>query len=195
MNRVSGLSALELIIAMALFAVVAVKAVLVMNSANEAYGNDSAIMSLEDQARKTLDQISYAVLGSDRETIFPVPASPIYSPYFRYSLNLGIDADGNIVYDDPEEIALSEDETQVLWKKNPGTPEEQRVAWSNNVRQFLEGELLNAIDDNENGVIDETGLAFTVHKDAVTIRLSLERTTSDGETITHSEEAEITIRN
>ena len=191
----SGLSTLELIIAMALFAIVATKAVMVMNSANEAYDNDSATMSLEDQARRTLDQIAYAIMGADRDTLFPDPSSPIFSTELQYFLNLGVDADGKVIYDDPEKISLSTDETQVIWRKNPDAPDERRVAWCNIVRPFLEGEEFNALDDNGNGIIDEKGLSFVVRKDAVTIRLCLERLTSGGETITQAVETIVTIRN
>jgi len=191
----TGLSTLDLIIAMALFAIVAVKAIMVMNSANEAYDNDSNVMSLEDQARRTLDQITYAIMGADRDTLFPDPSSPIFTTELQYFLNLGVDADGEIIYDDPEKISLSADETQVIWRKNPDAPEERRVAWCNIVRPFFEGELANALDDNNNGVFDEKGLSFVVRKDAVTIRLCLERLTSGGESITQAVETVVTIRN
>lgn len=190
-----GLSTLELVIALALFAVVGVKAAMVLTSANEAYEDNTAVMSLEDQARRTLDQIAYAIMGADRETLFPDPSSPIYSASLNYSLTLGVDADGNVIYDDPEEIGLSADESQVIWRKNPDTPDETRVAWCNVVRPFLEGELMNAIDDNGNNVIDEKGLAFVVNKDAVTVRLSLERDSSGGESVTQTVETIVTMRN
>ncbi|MFT5285371.1 MAG: hypothetical protein ACI8TQ_001534 [Planctomycetota bacterium] len=190
-----GISTLELIIAMALFSVVAVKAILVLNSANETHGLQSATMSLEDQARRTLDQIAYAIMGCDRSTLFPDPTSPIFSPFLEYSLNLGVNEDGEIILDDPEKIGLSEDESQVLWMKNPDTPEETRVAWCNVVRPFMEGELMNGDDDNGNGVVDEKGLSFVVRDSAVTIRLSLERPISGGETVTQTVETIVTIRN
>ena len=191
----TGLSTPELIIAMALFAIVSVKAVMVMNSANEAYEDDTNAMSLEDQARRTLDQISYAIMGADRDTLFPDPSSPIFTTELQYFLNLGVDADGEIIFDDPEKISLSADETQVIWRKNPDAPDERRVAWCNIVRPFLEGELFNAVDDNGNGIIDEKGLSFVVRKDAVTVRLCLERLTSGGETTTQAVETVVTIRN
>ena len=83
----------------------------------------------------------------------------------------------------------------MLWRKNPDTPEELRVAWCNVVRPFLEGELMNGEDDNGNGVIDEKGLSFVVQQNAVNIRLSLERPTRGGESITQTVETMVTIRN
>jgi type II secretory pathway pseudopilin PulG len=194
-TRTSGLSILELLLALGLFGVVAVKAALVLNSANDSYEENTAKMSLEDKARRTLDQIAYAIMGSDRETLFPEADSPLFTDSLEYSLSLGVDEDGNVIFDDPEEIGLSEDEDQVLWRKNPDTPEETRVAWCNVVRPFLEGELMNGDDDNENGIIDEKGLAFVMDRDSVTIRLSLECPTADGGTVTQTVETTITLRN
>ncbi|MCZ6597746.1 MAG: hypothetical protein O7B99_08925, partial [Planctomycetota bacterium] len=89
----------------------------------------------------------------------------------------------------------SEGGQKVVWKQNPGTPEERRVAWCNTVRPFLGGELMNGIDDNGNGLIDENGLSFTVDRNAVWIRLSLERMSKDGSTVTESVETVVTCRN
>jgi hypothetical protein len=188
-----GWTVVELAIALVLLATIAVKATLVLTTANETQGQDSAQMSLEDQARRVLDRIAYAIMGADRETLFPEPVSPIPSTMLRYQVSLGFE-DGDVIWDD-EQIGLSVDEEQVLWRKNPGMPGELRVAWCNVVRPYLDGEVFNGSDDNANGVIDEKGLAFVIDRDAVTIRLSLERIGPAGEPITQTVQTTVTVRN
>jgi type II secretory pathway pseudopilin PulG len=190
----SGMSTLEVVLAMALFAVIGVKAAMVLTSANDTQRSDSANMALEDQARRVLDQIAYAVMGSDRDSLFPDPSSPIFSTSLRYQISLGVE-NGQVVWDDPEEIGLSVDEAQVLYRRNPDAADELRVAWCNVVRPFLEGEVQNGDDDNGNGIVDEKGLSFVVDGSAVTIRLSVERPSADGEVITKSVNTTVTVRN
>ncbi len=188
------MTAMELVLALALLAIIALKASMVLTSANEAQQQDSAIMALEDQARRALDQIAYAVMGSDRDSLIPDPESPIFSTSLRYSISLGVE-DGEVVWDDPEEIGLSLDESQVIWRKNPGTAEELRVAWCNVVRPFLEGEIPNGTDDNGNGIVDENGLSFVVERDAVTIRLSVQRPGPQNQPISETVSTMVTVRN
>ena len=85
---------------------------------------------------------------------------------------------GAVVWGDPEEISGAN--AQVVWSQNPGDPDERRVVWSNVVRPFLEGEIQNGTDDNQNGLIDEKGLNFTLQGNRVTIRLTLERARNAG---------------
>jgi prepilin-type N-terminal cleavage/methylation domain-containing protein len=190
----SGLTVIELAIVLVLLGIIAVKATLVLTSANETQGQDTSTMSLEDQARRVLDQIAYAVMGADRETMIPEPVSPIPSSELRYRVSIGVE-DGDIVWDDQESIGLSAAEDQVVWRQNPELPEEVRVAWCNVVRPFLAGEMLNGDDDNGNGIVDEKGLAFVIDRDAITIRLSLERVGPNGEPITQTVKTTVTVRN
>ncbi len=194
MHSRSGLSLIELMIVIALLAIVSVKAGMVMNSAGESQSRNSAAIDLEDQSRRVLDRIAYAVMGSDRDTLFPDPESPTFTTVLSYAVSLGVE-DGEIVWDDPEEIALSPASAQVVWRKKPDAPDERRVAWCNLVRPFLEGELPNGLDDNGNGLIDEQGLSFVLERNAVTIRMSLEDQIDSENTLIQTVETTVTIRN
>ena len=112
----------------------------------------------------------------------------------RYSFSLGLE-DGVVVWSDPEEIRLSATGEAVEWLGNPGTPEEQRVVWSHLVSPFLEGELLNGLDDNGNGLIDEEGLSFVIDGQRVVIRLTLNRPEVNGRTAQETIERVVTCRN
>ena len=187
-----GFTLIEALIAMSLLVIVVVKLTMVLNSASETTSKQSAAMTLEDQARRVLDQIAYAVMSADRDALFPDPESPNYSTAVTFRISLGVDS-GEVIWDDPETIEL--DGSRVLWRQNPDLPEERRVAWCNVVRPFMEGEVPNGADDNENGLTDEEGLSFTLYKNAVTIRLCLERPQSDGTTLTEPVETVVTVRN
>ena len=194
-KRRAGFTLIEALIALALMAIVVVKVTMVLNSASEANTKGSAAMALEDQARRVLDQIAYAVMSADRDALFPDPESPQYTNEVTYQVSLGVDENGNVVWSDPESIGLDVNGTKVLWRENPGDPDERKVAWCNTVRDFLQGEILNGVDDNGNGLSDEQGLTFTLFRDACTIRLSLERPSEDGNHYTETVETVVTIRN
>jgi len=193
-TRRSGYTLVELSICMVLLVIVTFKAAMLFDIATETQTEDTAQVALEDQARRTLDQIAFAVMGADRETLFPDPASPTYSEDVEYHVSLGVQG-GVVIWGDPEKIALGGAGSQVVWSQNPGAANERRVVWANVVRPFLEGEVFNGVDDNGNGLVDEKGLNFTLQGDRVTIRMSLERTNSDGNVYTQSVESSVTLRN
>lgn len=190
----AGFTVIEAVIAMALLAVVMVKLTMVIREAQVSHRREVSTMDLEDRARRVLDQISFAVIGADRQQIDPDPEAPGWTSRIDYNLSLGVE-DGETVWGDPESIRLSDDDQQVLWMRNVGLPDERFVVWCRSVRALLEKELANTQDDNDNGVIDEKGLSFTMDGDSVVIRLTLERVGDDGERLTHTAETTVTCRN
>ncbi len=190
----AGISALEITIAVTLFAVVSFNVSSVMRAASDSSGTDTAEAILEDHTQIVLSRISRAVMSSSRETLTPAQPSPFWNDDIRYRVQLGIE-NGEIVWDDPEMIGMDELENQVFWRQNPGQMSEQRMVWSNIVRPFLEGEIQNGIDDNGNGLIDERGLSFVLDRNAITVRLSLERRLGDGRVVTKTVETTATCRN
>jgi len=188
-----GLTALELLMALVLLAIVSVKAYGAMNAAGQSNAQATREVVLEDQARRVLRQIAYAVMGANRETLVPNFEQPFSAHDLQFQVHLGIQ-DGEVVWSDPEQVALEELDHEVFWSQNPGAETERRVVWTRLVAPFLEGELPNGMDDNGNGLIDEKGLSFVVDRDAVTIRLTLERVTGD-ETIVNTVQTTVTCRN
>jgi prepilin-type N-terminal cleavage/methylation domain-containing protein len=194
-RRRAGFTIIEVSIAIVLLVIISIKITMLLEMAAEAESTDSADIALEDQARRTLDQIAFAVMGANRETLFPDPESPTFSEEVQYEVSLGVQG-GVVVWGDPERIGVNAiDESQVVWIENPETAEERRVVWCNVVRPFLEGEELNGVDDNNNGIIDEKGLNFTLQGNMVWIRLSLERVKSTGEVVTKTIDTRVTLRN
>jgi prepilin-type N-terminal cleavage/methylation domain-containing protein len=188
----AGFTLIEALFAMALFAVVVVKITMVLDSATDASSQESSAMTLEDQARRVLDQVAYKVMGADRDALFPDPESPNFSTEFEFQASFGMDA-GEEVFG-PTEWVGSEG-TSVVWKENPALPEERRVKWCNLVRPFFAGEVPNGVDDNGNGLTDEDGLSFTLKGNAVTIRLCLELPRREGDPLMQYVETVVTVRN
>jgi hypothetical protein len=194
MNPRSGLTIIELSISMLLLVIVGFKVSLLLGLVAEADQESTARIVLEDQAMRLLDQVSFAVMGANRETLFPEPESPTYTEFVTYEVSLGVE-DGAVVWGDKEEIKMSAQDGQVVWLSKPGEVDELRVVWSNIVRPLLGGELPNGIDDNGNGLVDESGLNFTLQGNTVRIRLTLERTDAGGGLADESVETRVTLRN
>ena len=188
-----GFTLLELMLALALLGIVMYKGLFVVSNAVKSSSEITTDVIVEDQARKVLNQIAALVMSSDRDSLNPVAAAPLSSEDIGYRVNLGLQ-DGEIVRGDPELIGMEEDIQQVFWSKNPETPEEVRVVWSNLVAPYLEGEIPNGMDDNGNGLIDEKGLSFVIDRNAVTIRLTLDRVV-EGRPVTKTVQTTVTCRN
>ena len=194
MKRRAGFTLLEVLLVATVFGILALKISMLFNTMAVSDSRQSAEIVLEDLARRVVDQIGFAVMGADRSTLFPDPASPTYSEEIAYTVSLGVQ-DGAVVWGDPESIALSGNDIQVLWRSNPDAADERRVVWCNVVRPFLEGEVANGVDDNGNGLIDERGLSFTLQGDCVSIRLTLEQPREDDTFLITTIESKVTLRN
>lgn len=186
---------LEMLISLALVALVVTNIVLAMRTSTQAYEVGSSRVEVEDQARRTLDKIALAVMGSSREGLAPGQLYPLDTPSLTYQLILGYE-DGEAVWSDPERIEREQQAAQITWSKNPGAAGEQRVVWTKWVRDYMAGEIGgNGVDDNDNGLIDERGLSFTIEEDLVTIRLTLEKVAPDGTRVTVPVETQVNVRN
>lgn len=190
----SGFTVIEAVIAMTLVGLVLTKLTLVMDEARRAHQDESMAMALEDQAMELMDKIAYALVGSSADNLDPLPIAPFPTATIHFQVSLGVE-DGAPVWSDPEVIGLSEDTGQVFWGQNVGEVNERVVVWANTVSEMLEDELLNGLDDNQNDLADELGLAFVLEERAVTIRLSLERLRDDGKKIQVTRETTVTCRN
>lgn len=191
----AGFSTLEVVLAASLLVIVGYRAAAVFHAASKETGSDTSQVVLENKAHALLERIATAVMGSSRDSLDPDSEAPLANDRMRYQIYLGIEG-GDVVWSEPEEIGLEEqNRSRLYYSRNPGADDEARVAWTNLVRPFLEGELPNGMDDNGNGLIDERGLNFDVDRNAVTIRLTLERTDSQGESMTHTVQTTVTCRN
>jgi hypothetical protein len=141
----------------------------------------------------------------------PEPLAPWGSSTLDFQCNEGYGAGGvvwsapvrlSFDYDgaDPDDGADNDsdglvDEGAIVRRVNPGSADETSVVLVNWVRELLEGELPNGLDDNGNGLIDESGLSFEIDGDTITIRLTLERFDAEGTLITRTVETAVTLKN
>ena len=83
----------------------------------------------------------------------------------------------------------------MVWSENPGTEGERRVVWTRWVPEFLEDEIPNGKDDNDNDLFDEAGLTFGMEEGQVVIHLTLRRI-DEGQTVyTRTLTSRVTCRN
>lgn len=193
-GRRAGLTLMELVLALSLFAVVATKVVTALDAANESTQTDIDRTALEAQAHRVLRQIGFAVMGSHPDSLVPSTMRPMTSTSVKYQVSLGV-ANGETVWSDPERVALEEAQSHVYWSDNPDAEDERRVVWTNLVAPFLDGEVPNGIDDNGNGLIDEKGLAFAIDGNTIQMHLTLERAQSDGTVLSQTVSKTVACRN
>ncbi len=189
----SGWTLIELSITVVLVSIVMAKAVFVMKSALGLASEETASMHFEDQARRVMDRIALAIMGADRGELVP-QLEQVSHDTVQYRFSLGLE-NGEVVWSDPEQIRLDEARTGVEWLENPAQAEEKKVVWTKLVSPMLEGELPNGVDDNDNGLVDESGLSFVIEGDRVLIRLTLQRPEIGGRTVAETVESVVTCRN
>ncbi len=192
----SGFTLLELVIALAILALVSVNVTLVTRTGSQAVRSGAFWQTLNDEADQTLDRISLALMASDASNLYPIAISPLYTNAVSYKVSLGVE-DGQPVESPPESISWEEleDRGRIQWRENPGLPEERGVTWSNWVPSFFDGETFNGSDDNGNALVDESGLAFDMEGDLVNIHLTIERPNPDGQPVPVTRKIQVTCRN
>ena len=192
--RRAGFTALEVLIALSLIGLVIANVVMVMDSSTKEYHEGVSVSEVEFQTARTMDRIALAVMGSSLDNLIIPQEMPNKSSSLKYRLSLGF-VDGQEVFSEQEEISLGGDPGQVIWAEKPDEPDERSVVWTNWVREYLEGEVANGVDDNGNGIIDESGLMFTFTGNLVTIALTLERPGPNGNLISNTLQTQVTVRN
>jgi prepilin-type N-terminal cleavage/methylation domain-containing protein len=191
----AGFTMIELMVGLALLGLIIVNVYMVLADSSKAYGSKTVQANTEMQLRRTLDRIALAVMSSSRGTLWTATDSPLSESELHFETSLGME-NGVPIWSDPQKIGLTPGEgQQVTWFQNPGGANEKRIVWSKWIADFAKGELLNGIDDNGNGLIDEKGLSFVVDGNSVTIRLTIQQPGPQGTWVTKNLEATVTCRN
>jgi prepilin-type N-terminal cleavage/methylation domain-containing protein len=193
-RRNAGFTLIEIVIALSILVMVAANIVMVTRSSTAAYESGASLSALDMQLDRTMDRIALALMAARKDSLTPPNSAPLWTPAMTFDQSMGFD-DGVEVVSDTERIELVAGPEQVVWKSRPDTPEERKVVWTNWVRQYFRGEQFNGLDDDMNGLTDETGLSFTIDDNRVTIRLTLERDGPGHELLTRTQETTVTCRN
>lgn len=192
-SRRAGLTLIELVVALVLVGLITAKAAFVVEQSLEFSRSSRSSIVLEEAAEGVLDRIALSLMGADRESLMPLLDSPLDSSEIAFRVSLGME-DGEVVWGGAEHISL-EDQRAVTWRQEDDVLGDRRAVWTNLARPFLEGELPNGLDDNGNGLIDESGLSFTIDDRTVVVRLSLADGRGDAVRLTRTVEATVTCRN
>jgi len=193
-TRASGFTLLEVVIAIAVAALIFANVGLVMKSGSASHERDSIRGDLDVQLDRTLDRIALSLMSASSDSLDPSAAAPSFQTSLEYVQNLGVQ-NGEVVVGDAERIELVVQGGEVLWKQRPDQLDERMVVWTRWVANYLDGETPNGIDDNGNGLIDESGLAFVVTGSQIEIFLCLERRGDDGQIVRHQRSAVVACRN
>ena len=190
----AGLTLMEMMIALTILSLVMANVTMATRAGSKAYQAGTFANHMEEQVDQTMDRISFALMASSPDLIDPVPVAPNYSSSIDYEVSLGYE-DGDLVLADPERIEFQAATGQIRWVQNPLMAHERSLVWSNWVAEQLEGEELNGKDDNANGLSDESGLAFNMDGNKITIHLTIRRTNADGLVQEQTKRAQVTCRN
>lgn len=164
----AGFTLIELMVAMTIFGLVSANMMMISKSGASAIKNEAFRSTLEDEANLTSGRIRRALLSAAADSLDPVIPAPLGSDHLQYQMTLGADKDGKTLFGEPERIHWSANPDgggRVLWTTSPALPAERTLVWSSSIPALAEGELSNGVDDNQNMLTDETGLAFAVHEE------------------------------
>lgn len=191
----AGFTLIETTIAIALLAIVMVNSLTLLETTRKSDEAQADQLELQLLASQALDRIVLALVEADEEATLPQNEAPFSDSLINYQTSLGVE-DGVEIMSEQAQISLEQKEDRILWKRNPGTADEQQVTWSRHVSDFLVDEIgMNLGDDNGNLLIDEEGLSFNIEQGSVLIRLTLSREDSNGNEITASAETRAAFRN
>jgi prepilin-type N-terminal cleavage/methylation domain-containing protein len=174
-----GYTLIELVIVLALISIVLMNLYLVSGASSAHSGSQFEADDVERNTRRATERIRYELLGASIENLYQTVGAPASVTEINYQQSLGMEQ-GEWLWSDPLRIAYDPQTRQVTWCENPGESDERRQVWLKDVPQLAPGELLNGIDDNQDGLVDESGLSFFVHEGLVTATIHVMRPLRDG---------------
>jgi len=189
----AGFSLLEVLVGMTLLVLILASLYMILGDSSKAIRSKSAVFDTEVEARRVLDRIAMALLSAEYATLDLAPEAPLSSNYLNYHTSLGF-RDGLPLSSPPMRI-LHDSGTRISWAENPGSAGERHAVWTSHAAPFIAGEILNGIDDNGNGVIDERGFSVVKESGMLVIRLTISRPGLDDAFTEKTLETRVTCRN
>ena len=213
-NESGGFTFVELMIAMAVFAIISTVGIRLVLNGTGAYRQGISVADLEARTSRTLERVVRELSKASSASI--VVLSPMvgvqldfqqsqgvvgtavqWGPQMRYALVMtpgeldnGVDDNGNGLID----------ERSLMQVEDLGGPNERRIVIVNGVAELLEGELPNGLDDNGNLLNDEGGFSITIQSgpqfelDTVTLRLTLQALDPQGQLMQRTLNTTIALR-
>jgi prepilin-type N-terminal cleavage/methylation domain-containing protein len=202
----SGMTLLEVSIALAVFTVFATSAFLSVSTSTQSYRIEGASARLDRSARRAVKQVCERLRLADAASVTAsassvdfesslgwVAGAPAFGPTERFVLEPDPTDPDDGADNDADGLV---DEGRLVWIERVGTPDERRSVLCTDVSEMLEGEIAsNGTDDNGNGLIDEPGFSLEVSGSQIVVRLTLEELDSLGSQIRRTVTRSVTARN
>ena len=194
----AGFTLTEVTIGLAVFLLIAVNVALLTKAGRSAADSGVLMMRVDDELHLTVDRIGLALLAADSNQVDGLTPAPLPSASVRYQASMGA-SDGEVVYGPLEEVSwvsAKAGKGSIQWREQPEDRPERSVVWSKNVPIDYKAELPNNVeDDNQNGLQDEGGLAFTMDAKTISIHVTVEGESEDGLLMSTQKKSVITCRN
>ena len=149
-------------------------------------------IALHQEAESALRRVREELLAAARETVFSLPETPTYTEQVSFLVRNPGAATGEDALGQHRRIEVDGRDLVVV---EGDAPHERRTVLTQRVAPRLAGERKNSIDDNGNGLIDESGFHCVLSGDEVVARPSLEARDADGSPLVETVEARFRIPN
>lgn len=200
LHQCSGMTLVEIVAAMAIATLIMANVVMVSRTGADATKSGVLKASIDDELDLTVERITLALMASSEDEITGPVMAPASSDFIHYTKTLG-EEDGVAIISDPESISWEAVETRessgnVVWTVDSEANGDRDVTWSRSVPVDFHDEVGgNGTDDNNNGLLDEGGLAFTQLEEKVEIHLTVQRVDEEGHLVQTDSKRTVTCRN
>lgn len=208
----SGFSLVELVIAFTVLSLILGSIGMVGIAGRDAYQEGLNSATLETRARNALERVASELTAGVQGTLTAAPALTLGASSIQFQACQGW-AGGAMILGTRTSIVLESDPTdanngvdddndgfvderQLVLVRDAGQPDEVRAILCRNVRELMAGETPNMLDDNGNGLVDESG--FCVSDDGqgtLRLRLSIEARDPKNNLVVRTLETSVHMRN
>lgn len=189
-----GFSLLEMTVVVGILGVALGGIAMIVRTSGEAFSAGSSRMVLEGKGNRSLARVTELLRAAERATLAPALAPPASAATIDFRDCLGPEI-GGITLGETQRLRLGAADDTLEWVEDLGLASERTLVICRGVPDLLEGELLNNLDDNGNGLVDEPGLCFAFEDDALTIRMTLEANLPGGTSLARTFEGQVFCRN
>ena len=190
MQSQRGITLLEIVVSLAVTAIVMGFAVRIVLSSSGATRATMSLTHLNQAAHRMVEKIAKELISAQSESLSPVPLPPLGSSTITYQ-KLSDISGADVTWGLPQRIQWEPDpgdppdgmdnngngvidEGLIVLTRDVGAPTEVRVVLGGDIADLLGGEEFNGADDNGNGLIDERGLSFETINGVLFVRVTVQ---------------------